>query len=646
MNFSEYIRKYSWATFQGKIRLSFFLLLLMFLVLILTLSFRINSSLKENQYFGNVISPIKIQSERLLSSLNRSNAALNRYAIQFSIEDYRKAVDYLGKGGVSNQLNTAKTAIDSLNSISNRVRIDSEGDLIRIFIQDIQDGYSKLVDDYDLLSAFEDSDKRGLIIGSIPKDLRALNSRVDDLLQTIANIEERKKSSIIWEVEMMIGSDLQVAFFSLLLFFILLIMAIFIASIIIRDYLNKIDLIEEYTSGLAKGNILPEVVSATDEVKPILKNLYVLNKELKNVKKFAEEVGKEKFDTDVDVFHHTGELGDALESMRGSLREIHDREELRKWQLNGINTLAEVIRKSSRGINEFCDIFLHSLIDYSNLNQGAIYLFDAKKKKLVMQACFAYGRKKFLSQEIEIGHGITGEVFRDGDSVVMTDIPQDYVRIHTGLGDAKPTSVAIIPLIYQEEKLGVMELATFHTFTDTEIELFERISEIFTSNLLNAINTSKTEALLKEATENAHKLNAQEEELRQNTEELLSIREGLERKMQVVEDELEIFKALARNSHIPTVQTDFEGKFLGSSSAFVRLLKDVEGDVETTNIFSIIPSLKEVYNSSEPIIPANYIQSHKLLLKNGKAMEVRLALNRAKVHGKTRFSISILNHVD
>jgi hypothetical protein len=116
--------------------------------------------------------------------------------------------------------------------------------------------------------------------------------------------------------------------------------------------------------------------------------------------------------------------------------------------------------------------------------------------------------------------------------------------------------------------------------------------------------------------------------------------------MQVVEDELDMFKALTRNNHIPAVQTDFEGKFLGSSSAFVRLLKDVEGDVETTNIFSIIPSLKEVYHSPEPIIPANYLQSHKLLLKNGKTMEVRLALNKAKVHGKTRFAVSILNHVD
>jgi hypothetical protein len=425
MNFNEYIRKYSWDTFQGKIRLGFFLLLLMFLVLILTLSFRINSSLKENQYFGEVISPIKIQSERLLSSLNRSNAALNRYAIQFSIEDYRKAVDYLGKTGVTNQLHTARAAIDSLNSISTRVKLDSEGELVQIFIQDIQDGYSKLVDDYDLLTAFEDSDKRALIIGTIPKDLHSLNSRVDDLLQTIANIEERKKNNVIWEVEMMVGNDLQVAFFSILLFFILLIMAVLIASTIIRDYLNKVELIETYTANLAKGNILSEVAVATDEIKPVLENIRTLNKELKNVKKFAKEVGEEKFDTDVDVFHHTGELGDALESMRGSLREIHDREELRKWQLNGINTLAEVIRKSSRGINEFCDIFLNSLIEYSNLNQGAIYLFDKKKKKLVMQACFAYGRKKFLSQEIEIGHGVTGEVFRDGDSVVMTDIPQD-----------------------------------------------------------------------------------------------------------------------------------------------------------------------------------------------------------------------------
>ena len=151
---------------------------------------------------------------------------------------------------------------------------------------------------------------------------------------------------------------------------------------------------------------------------------------------------------------------------------------------------------------------------------------------------------------------------------------------------------------------------------------------------------------MREATEYGQRLNAQEEELRQNTEELIATREELERKMQMVSDDLELHKALVRNNHIPTAQTDIDGKILSSSTAFVRLLKDVEGYVDNANILSVMPTLDKVYRSHNTITSANYIQTHKLTLRGGKRLEVRVAINKATAHGRTRYAIYILNHVD
>ncbi|MGB0525909.1 MAG: GAF domain-containing protein [Flammeovirgaceae bacterium] len=630
--------RYTWESFQGKLRWSFVLIAGLLCIFFGLLVMRIDSSMKKNQYFYNTITPIKEQSYILINAVNKATTHINRYAINGSLEDYKDAFY---------EINTsARNASDSLDRL--RTYLSEEDDNLKTNIENIKDSYNVLAGNFELLSSFEQADEqKGLIMGTIPRDLSFLDRYISELVDNrIRDLEKENESIVVWELELMMTNELSMVFIIALVSIIIFITVFTINYYLVNHFLYQINKIYAYASALSIGHLSQAYDKQPDEFGIVINQLNELNQELRNVKAFAQDVGEEKFDTEVEVFHNSDDLGEALGEMRKRLRDIHDKEELRTWQLNGINSLAEVIRTSTREIESFCDTFLFHLIQYSQLNQGAIYLYEKKKKVLEMKACFAFGRKKYINKEIELGHGVVGEVFRDGDTVVMTDIPQNYIRIKTGLGESPPKSLAVVPLKYQEQKLGVLELAAFHDYSDTEIELFKQISEIFTANLLNAINTNRTEDLLREATEATQKLNAQEEELRQNAEELLAMREGLERRNQLLEEELELFKALVRNDHIPTVQTDFHGNILTSSGAFLRLLKDVEGDIHNVNILDIMPSLKTLYEDTDTITSSNYLQTHKLRLKSGEFMDVRTAVNRAKVHGITRFSIGILNHVD
>ena len=631
--------KFTWVSFQGKIRLGFIFIALMLLGLSALIAYYWNGALKENQYIQDTISPIKVQSYLLLASVNKATTHINRYAINSSLEEYKDALFEIN--------NISQHAVDSLTTLSKILREDNDGAALVQNISDIKESFEKLKSDYELLSSFDEAEQKGLILGTLPRDMNFLDRYISELVDNrIRDMEELKGYRMSWDIRTVVDGAPSMIFSILVVIVGIIIGVIIVTSVLIQDFLTQIDKIHEYTHSLAIGHISAPANHYKDEFGYVLKELNILNQELKNVKAFAKDVGQEKFDTDIKVFHNSDDLGEALEAMRQSLREINDKEELRTWQLNGINSLAEVIRTSTREIESFCDVFLFHLIQYSELNQGAIYLYNKEKNVLDMKACFAYGRKKYIKQEIEYGHGVVGEVFRDGATVIMTDIPDNYMRIQTGLGEAPPKSLAVVPLMYQEQKLGVIELAAFHEYSATEKELFEQVSEIFTANLLNAINTNRTEELLKEATEATQKLNAQEEELRQNAEELLAMREGLERRNQLLEEELELFKAIVRNDHIPVVQTDYHGNILTSSGAFMRLLKDVEGDIHNVNVLEIMPSLKALYENTDAITTSNYLQTHKIRLKSGEFMEVRTAVNRAKVHGITRFEISILNHVD
>lgn len=633
-------QQFTWESFQGKLRWSFLLIGFMLFSLIALFILRLDTSLKENQYFQHTITPIKEQGYTLYSSIHKANMLLNRYAINYSLEDYKNALY---------EINTiSRTAKDSLYKLEKLVREDDIGSNLGRNIEDIIEAYDNLSQSFEFLSTFDDeNERRGLILGTIPKDINILDRLLSELIDNrINDMEKARNEEAIWEIKGMMTNDLSMVFVFFILSFIIAVSMFILNYYLVNHFLFQINKIHKYSSALAIGHLSQSYDFHNDEFGQVLIKLNNLNQELRNVKSFAQDVGQERFDTEIQVFHNSDDLGEALEGMRKSLRDIHDKEELRTWQLNGINSLAEVIRTSTREIESFCDIFLFNLIQYSNLNQGAIYLHNKKKNVLEMKACFAFGRKKHINHQIELGHGVVGEVFRDGETMVMTDIPNNYIRIKTGLGEAPPKSLAVVPLKYQKEKLGVMELAAFHNYSETEIELFEQVSEIFTANLLNAINTNKTEDLLRSATEATQKLNAQEEELRQNAEELLAMREGLERRNQLLEEELELFKAIVRNDQIPVVQTDFHGNILTSSAAFLRLLKDVEGDIHNVNILDVMPSLKSLYEDSETITVSNYLQTHRLKLKSGEFMDVRTSVNRAKVHGITRFAISILNHVD
>lgn len=158
---------------------------------------------------------------------------------------------------------------------------------------------------------------------------------------------------------------------------------------------------------------------------------------------------------------------------------------------------------------------------------GALYLQPPDEVgRFALTASYAFHRRKGLPNSYGLGDGLIGQCALEGSRIELTEVPADYVEIVSGLGKTEPVSLILIPIKFESEVLGVLELAGLHLFSDDDVEVLESIA-LGAGVALSAIESArKTRELLSVSQAQTEELLTQEEELRA-TNEQLSQREDL-----------------------------------------------------------------------------------------------------------------------
>lgn len=266
---------------------------------------------------------------------------------------------------------------------------------------------------------------------------------------------------------------------------------------------------------------------------------------------FAESISQGNLDSEYAVTDESDELGGSLLRMQASLLAAHRKDAKDKYVALGMAQTSEILR-SGADIETLSLRIVWHLVKYLKVNQGGIFILEDRDHDphLRLTACYAYERRKYLSKRIGIGEGLVGQAFQEADKIYLTDLPQDYVRITSGLGDANPGCLLIVPLKSNGAVEGVVELASFKPLADFEVELVERLAESIASAIAMTRTNETTKKLLGELQQQTEMLSAQEEEMRQNMEELAATQEGMERQRlemeQVRQTEISQLKACIR----------------------------------------------------------------------------------------------------
>lgn len=261
-----------------------------------------------------------------------------------------------------------------------------------------------------------------------------------------------------------------------------------------------------------------------------------VNKLIDNQKKaadFAVHIGDGKFDDKFTPVSEKDTLGISLINMRDKLKAMSLDDKKRNWATEGLAKFGEILRLNNDNLQVLGNDIISNLVKYMKANQGGLFIINDNNPSdnyLELVACYAFDRKKYINKKITVGEGLVGQAWQEGEFIYLTDVPTDYVHITSGLGEANPGSILIMPLKVNEKTFGVLEIASFKPYEIHEIEFVRKLSESIASTISTAKINERTKRLLHESQQQAEELKAQEEEMRQNMEEMTATQEEMQRK--------------------------------------------------------------------------------------------------------------------
>ncbi|AHM60695.1 histidine kinase hamp region domain protein [Flammeovirgaceae bacterium 311] len=208
-------------------------------------------------------------------------------------------------------------------------------------------------------------------------------------------------------------------------------------------------------------------------------------------------------------------------------------EKERNWITEGVSLFEGILAKQASDLALLCEEFLRSLVKYISANQAALFLREEDRYgniTMKMISCYACNKKRYVDQAIELGEGLVGAVWQEKESYYMTDIPANYSKIRSGLGQAKPTAVFIVPAVQEEEVEAIVEIGAFREFSEKEKELIQQVCKGLANAIARVRLQEQTNLLLERANALTEELKQHEEEMRQQLEELTATQEKLERR--------------------------------------------------------------------------------------------------------------------
>lgn len=370
--------------------------------------------------------------------------------------------------------------------------------------------------------------------GTVIEKTKQLLTRIDLLVSAMESKSEAAKiemaKSFSWFQKFVVIALLILIFF-----------VIVVGFLTTRSIVVPIARLKEFLITMTKG-ILPKekLVTNNDEIGDMGD---ALNGYIENVHKtsdFAVYIGNGKYETDYNALGEEDTLGNALLNMRENLKKAEadnveraEKDKINNWITKGLADFGDILRQNSDNMDNLAKNIMTNIIDYLEVNQGAMYILnnnDEANPLLEMKSAIAYNREKFLKKSFKINEGLVGRCAYEKLPVNLKEIPEEYIKLKSGLGKAEPRNLLLVPIVINDIIMGVIEIASFNTIPEYQIDFLLTLGENIASTILNVRTNEQTQHLLDESKVRSDELSAQEEELRQNMEELQATQEEAERR--------------------------------------------------------------------------------------------------------------------
>jgi signal transduction histidine kinase/HAMP domain-containing protein/CheY-like chemotaxis protein len=236
----------------------------------------------------------------------------------------------------------------------------------------------------------------------------------------------------------------------------------------------------------------------------------------------------------VEAQGEVAELKDNINAMVQSLRETTRANQEQDW----LNTnLARVsgLMQGHRDLATVAALIMNELTPLVGALHGTFFLADAGEPNPVLRMIASYGNDKTnVAEQFALGQSLVGQVALTRKPIVVEQTPADYVRISSSLGSAAPVSLIVLPIVFEDQVVGVIELASFSRFTAVQRDFLEQLMETIGVNVNTIIANARTDSLLTESQRLTSELQARSGELQSQQAELQRSNAELEEKAKLL----------------------------------------------------------------------------------------------------------------
>ncbi|HEX6289583.1 MAG TPA: response regulator, partial [Herpetosiphonaceae bacterium] len=258
----------------------------------------------------------------------------------------------------------------------------------------------------------------------------------------------------------------------------------------------------------------------TDNVNQLAANLTT---QIRTIAEIATAVTKGDLTRSIDVEAQgeVAELKDNINQMIANLRDTTQKNTEQDWLKTNLARFTRMLQ-GQRDLQTVSKQILSELAPLVYAQHGVFYIMDgdSEQQMLKLLSSYAYRERKNLANRFHLGESLVGQAALEKDRILLTEVPTDYVKINSGLGEATPMNIVVLPVLFESEVKAVIELASFHRFNETHLAFLDQLTESI-AIVLNTIEASmRQEELLKQSQSLAEELQGQQRELTETNRRL------------------------------------------------------------------------------------------------------------------------------
>ncbi|HEV2262041.1 MAG TPA: HAMP domain-containing protein [Candidatus Rubrimentiphilum sp.] len=218
-----------------------------------------------------------------------------------------------------------------------------------------------------------------------------------------------------------------------------------------------------------------------------------------------------------EVAELTRNVNEMIQNLRDTTRKNTDQD----WLKTNVARFTAMLQ-GQRDSKTVSRLIMSEIAPLVNAYSGAFYINDpvGEEQVLRLMASYALSKRKAAQRTIREGEGLVGQCLIERKRLLLTEVPSDYMAIGSGLGETKPLSLIVLPVLFEGQVKAVVELASTERFNETQLQFFDQLTESI-GVILNTIEASmRTEELLKQSQALTNELQSQQMELQQTNDEL------------------------------------------------------------------------------------------------------------------------------